>query len=184
VDCIASLIKEGTGLADILTIGGTGGVIAAFNSVSHELLSRYQIIGMFGDDVRMKTHEWDKLVVRKLSGKSGLIYGRDGHQDARLCTHPFVTVNIFRALGFIYPSQLHHYSGDNFLMELLKPIGKVEYVPELFTDHLHPDTLHRAPMDDTYRQAREWWDRDQAAWKKYQCESLPDARSRVAHVCP
>jgi hypothetical protein len=183
-DCIASFVKEGTGLADILTIGGNGGVIAAFNSVPHELISRYKIIGLLGDDVRVKTRAWDKLVLDKLAGKSGLIYGRDGHQDAKLCTHPFITTSIIHALGFIYPSQLHHFCGDNFMMELLQPIGKVEYVGQLFTDHLHPDSLHHAPMDGTYSKAREWWDRDLKAWDQYRNTWLIEDQQRVTHICP
>jgi hypothetical protein len=183
-DALASLIKEGTGLADILVIGGEGGVIAAFNSVPHELISQYRIVGMFGDDVRMKTRAWDKLVVEKLAGKSGLVYGRDGHQDAKLCTHPFITSDIFHALGFIYPSQLHHFCGDNYMMQLLQPIGKVQYLPELYTEHLHPDA-GKSPLDDTYSKSREWWDRDLAAWKRYQDEHWINAdRARVEHVCP
>jgi hypothetical protein len=182
-DCIASIVKEGTGLADILVIGGEGGVIAAFNSVPHELIFKYQIIGIFGDDVRMKTPRWDALVLSKLSGKSGLIYGRDGHQDAKLCTHPFVSTSIVHALGFIYPSALHHFCGDNFLMELLQPIGKVEYVPELFTDHLHPDA-GKSLLDDTYRKENAWWDRDRTAWEQYRQNLLPYDRQRVMHMCP
>ena len=181
-DCIASVVKEGTGLADILVIGGEGGVILAFNSVPHELLLRYQIIGMFGDDVRMKTHAWDALVMSKLSGKTGLIYGRDGHQDAKLCTHPFITVNILAAVGFIYPSQLHHFSGDNFLMELLTPLKLIEYVPQLYTEHLHPDA-GKSALDNTYRKSREWWDRDQAAWAKYRTTSLAYDRQKVMDTC-
>ena len=178
-DCLASIVKEGTGRADILVIGGNGGVISAFNSVPHGLLSRYQIIGMFGDDVRMKTRAWDELVLSKLLGKTGLVYGRDGHQDRQLCTHPFVTVNIVSVLGFIYPPQLHHFCGDNFLMELLSPLGKAEYLEQLFTDHLHPDA-GKSPLDDTYRRAREWWDRDQTAWKLYRANYLADDRVKVA----
>jgi hypothetical protein len=183
-DAIASLVKESTGLADILVIGGEGGVISAFNSVPHELLSRYKIVGMFGDDVRMKTPKWDVLVLSKLGpGKTGLIYGRDGHQDSVLCTHPFVSTGIFHALGFIYPPELHHFCGDNFLMELLKPIGKVEYVPELFTDHLHPDA-GKSPLDDTYRKSGEWWLRDLAVWREYREKRLADDRQRVTNICP
>jgi hypothetical protein len=182
-DAIAALVKEGTGLADILVIGGEGGVISAFNSVPHELLSGYKIVGMFGDDVRMKTPRWDALVLSKLAGKTGLIYGRDGHQDSVLCTHPFVSTGIFHALGFISPPELHHFCGDNFLMELLQPIGKVEYVPELFTDHLHPNA-GKSPDDSTYRKAREWWDRDLATWKQYRETRLTEDRHRVMNVCP
>lgn len=181
-DCIASLVKTGKGLADILVIGGDGGVINAFNSVPYGLLSRYHIIGMFGDDVRMKTPGWDTLVLSKLYLKTGLVYGRDGHQDRKLCTHPFMTVNIIGVLGFIYPPQLHHFCGDNFLMELLSPFGKVEYVENLFTDHLHPDTLHRVPLDDTYRNERQWWDVDLETWKVYRANYLPDDRRKIASL--
>lgn len=182
VAAIESLVSLGTGLADLLVIGGEyDGVIRVFNSVPHELLNSYKIIGLFGDDVRMRTPCWDAIVQNLLRDKTGLIYGQDGHQDQKLCTHPFVTMDIFRALGFLYPSCLHHYSGDNFLMELLRPLGMIRYCPEIFTEHLHPDA-GRAVVDDTYRRSRRWWDADLAAWASYRQTNLALDRQRVADL--
>jgi hypothetical protein len=178
---LESLLATGTGLSDVLILEGEGGIVAVVNSVPRELLAQYQIVGFFGDDVRMRTHAWDALVLSKLSGKTGLVYGRDGHQDKRLATHPFVTSNVFLALGFVFPSQLHHFSGDNFLMQLLSPLGKVEYVETLFTEHLHPHA-GKAAMDKTYEQSQTWWTRDQEAWKLYSREMLALDRERVARL--
>lgn len=179
-----SLMLNSTGLADVLVIAGEfDGTVAALNSVPRELLSGYDIIGLFGDDVRMRTPGWDSMVSSSLNGKCGLVYGRDGHQDQRLCTHPFVSTSIFRVLGFIHPPELHHFYGDNFLMELLGPIGKAQFLADLFTEHLHPDT-GKSVADETFRKSQRWWDADSVAWREYSRTKLPDDRAHIAQSCP
>ena len=180
---VESLLSLSAGLCDVLVLTGGGGCVAVMNAVPRELLATYKIVGIFNDDCRMRTPNWDTLVCHRLAGKNGLVYGRDGHQNEKLCTHPFVSSGIFLTLGFIHPPGLHHFSGDKFLMELLQPLGKVEYLPEIFTEHLHPDA-GKSPMDGVYSKSRQFWNSDQKAWEEYRSNLLPGDRNRVKRFCP
>lgn len=176
-DCLKSYFIHGTGLFDALTLANPQGLIAAFNTVPMELIRQYEIIGLTGDDVRMQTPNWDDLVCEKLSGKTGMLYGRDGIQNEKLGTHPFVTSNVILTLGYVQPPQLEHFFGDNFFMELLKPLDRVTYCPELFNEHLH-FTVGKSPKDATYQGAESHWQHDLEAWAKIK-DGLPALREKI-----
>jgi hypothetical protein len=180
-EAVNSLVHNGTGLADVIVITGPGGFIGLVNDLPREFIARYDIVGFMGDDGMMRTKDWDRIVCEKLKDKRGLIYGRDGHHDQRLCTHPFVSTACLLALGFVQPPELHHYYGDNYYQELFTALGRIEYVPELFIEHLHPDT-GKVPNDASYNLSREWWDRDSAAWSLYQRTRLPEDIARLREV--
>jgi hypothetical protein len=172
-------VLHSTGQSDVLTLSGEyDGVISAFNSVPHGLLEKYRIIGLWGDDVRMHNPSWESIVLSKLDGKRGLLYGRDGYQNQKLPTHPFISSEIFVRLGFMYPLCLHHYYGDNYLKDLLGPLNMVHYAEELNTEHLHPDA-GKSVLDDTYRRSRRWWDADTVAYAAYCKNELAADRERV-----
>lgn len=170
-EALHSLTSTGTGLSDYLILGGEGGVTQTFNAVPSELLRCYEILGLWGDDVRMQTKGWDKLVLEKLTGRVALVYGRDGIQDQRLCTHPFFASKIALVLGFIQPPALRHFYGDNFYMELMTAVGAIEFLPELFTEHQHCQT-GKSPADETYHKANAFFQQDTEAWAKYRQENL------------
>ena len=175
---VASLTVNGKGLHDILTISGDGGATKALNSVPMELLAQYEIVGLFNDDTRMQTAAWDELVLERMKGKAGLLYGRDGIQNEHLCTHPFISSRIIQVLGFVQPSILYHYYGDNFWMELLGPLGAVEYCQALFTEHFNA-ICRGLPTDTTTVSSMAHWESDSAAWLVYRDEVLPALRERV-----
>ena len=177
-DCISSFVINGSGLADIITLGGPGGITAVLNSVPMELIRQYEIVGSMGDDIRMRTKGWDLMVCDRLLDKIGMIHGRDGIQDSKLPTHPFISTPIIAALGFIQPAELKHFYGDNFYQELLGPLGLIQYVPELFTEHLH-FTIGLSPKDSTYEAGYRHWDADGAAWEQYRQRQLPTMIARV-----
>jgi hypothetical protein len=171
LECLDCLLKTSSGLADVLTIGGNGGSVKALNGVPASLLCQYEIIGLMGDDIRVRTNHWDRLVFDRLHDKTGLIYGRDGIQDQRLCTHPFFSSEIVLATGYIHPPELHHFFGDNFFMDLLTPLGLIQFVPELFTEHLHCQT-GRSPIDQTHITENARVDSDRRAYDAYRNSRL------------
>lgn len=176
-DCLRSYILHGTGLADVLVLQGPGGITAVLNAVPLDLISQYDIIGISGDDVRMHTPNWDRTVERRMV-PGGLIYGRDLNQNEKLPTHPFISSRIINALGFVQPPALKHFYGDNFYQELLGPLGRVKYVPEIVNEHLH-FTIGKSPNDSTYQQGYAHWDDDSRAWAHYQATRLEADRQRV-----
>jgi hypothetical protein len=180
-ESVGCLAVNGTGKFDLLTLGGGGGATKALNSVPMELIRQYEVIGLYNDDTRMRTAGWDELVLERLEGRRGLVYGMDGIQNERLCTHPFISARIVEAVGFIQPACLYHYYGDNFWMELLGPLGAVEYCAALFTEHRHAGVLGRAP-DGTARLEMAHWDADSAAWREFLEKDMPAVRERVRGV--
>lgn len=180
-ECVESLTTMGTGRHDILTISGGGGSTVALNSVPHELISQYEIVGLFNDDTRMRTQGWDKLILERMQGKTGLLYGRDGIQNERLCTHPFISSRIIQAVGYVQPPQLFHYYGDNFWGELLGPLGAIEYCPGLFTEHFNASVLG-LEQDKTTQMEVLHWESDSAAWQEFSRTELPALRERVRAI--
>ena len=180
-EAIESLITNGTGLHDILTLGIGGGSTAALNSVPMELIAQYQIIGLFNDDTRMRTKGWDVCVLDHLTRSPGLIYGRDGIQDEQLCTHPFISSKAIQAVGFVQPPQLYHYYGDNFWGSLFLSLGAMRYCPELFTEHFN--ALARGlEQDKTTKVENMHWETDSAAWQLIVKNELPALIEKVRNV--
>lgn len=176
-DCLASFVIHSTGRADFLTLSGPGGITAALNSVPLSLLENYRIVGLMGDDIRMHTSNWDFLVDEALSSGPGLVHGRDDIQNEKLPTHPFITTDIVRALGFLQHPDLTHFFGDNFWQELLATYGRIRYLPQLHTEHLH-FTVGKSPKDSNYINEEKQWSHDEAAWKEIQ-RNMPAYREKL-----
>lgn len=180
-EAIQSLLTTGTGLHDIITIGGGGGSTTALNSVPMELIAQYQIIGLFNDDARMRTQGWDAALLDRMSHRPGLVYGRDGIQNEKLCTHPFISSKIIQCVGFVQPPQLYHYYGDNFWGSLLQPLGAVRYCPDIFTEHLNAMALG-LEQDKTTQVEIMHWDSDSAAWQLFSKNELPALVEKVRPI--
>lgn len=168
---MACLYDLAEGYFDLLILDGKCDLLEKVNSMSVELIKKYEIIGLMADDCFMRTPGWDNMIRTQLSGKVGMVYGRDGIQDEKIPTHPFWSSNITKALGFVFPPKLMHYYGDNFFYELAEGAGCRFYVPELFTEHLHWST-RQSTRDDTYIVAEQWYAKDGDEWAKYRMHGL------------
>lgn len=178
-ECLLSLSSAGTGLADILSLGGGNTAIEALNAVPREVLALYEIIGIVCDDVRVRTPAWDRLVFDRLHGKTGMVWGSDGIQNEKIPTHPFFSSAIPLTLGYVMPPELHCFYGDNFFMDLLKPLGLAEYMPQLVTEHLHY-SVGKSLMDDTYRRSDRHWPADTTAYAVYKATRLKLDQEKIA----
>lgn len=175
-EAVGSLAVNGTGKFDVLTLSGNGGLTKALNSVPPELIVQYEVVGIWNDDTRMRTAGWDEFVLGKLRTRKGLVYGRDGYLNEEMPTHPFISTELVAAVGFIQPAQFYHYCGDTFWRDLLKPLGRLEYCPELFTEHLH---VFGTPPDKTAEEESKHYDEDRALWRKFMVDELSTVRQRV-----
>lgn len=178
-ECLQCLISNSTGLADYFAVTRrTGGWIKALNSISMELLSQYEVVGIMNDDVRMRTPGWDRIVLDRMDGKIGLVYGRDGIQDERLCTQPFISAEAIVRAGCLAPSCMEHSLVDNLWMEVFRSLGALHYEPALFTEHLHY-TVNKSPMDSTYALGADAWSRDWPKWDAFAAREVPRLVSRI-----
>lgn len=94
------------------------------------------------DDLRFHTKDWDVIVEGSLRGAYedgiGLAYGRDGHADKRMATHPFVTKNWIDAVGrFTAPYFAADYV-DLWLHDVATRVDRALWLPGLLVEHLHP----------------------------------------------
>lgn len=115
-------------------------------------------IAWLGDDVRYLTPGWDEIVS---SHKELVVYGRDGHHDEKMATHPFIRCEIPLALGYLIPPGLIHLCPDSFIEALAREIGSIAYDPAIHTEHLNYQCGGKAKMDQTYADAREHYESDQ-----------------------
>lgn len=183
--CIESFTTNGTGMADYFVVERRTepGMQATLNSVARarDLLEQYEIVAIINDDVRMRTAGWDKLVFEKLNGRTGMVYGRDGIQDARLATQPFFSAHVALDIGLLGPPPPFRNLNDVFWWEIFHAIRRVEYVPELFTEHLHV-SARLSPMDETYQNNFETFKGDNDWWPIFRANELPKLVAKIKVV--
>jgi hypothetical protein len=177
-ECVTSLCATATGPFDFLALTEKSTFVEAVNSVPEELLYRYDILGLLGDDCRMRTQDWDGLVQNHLAGKVGLVYGRDGIQDEKLPTQPFFSTAIALTLGFVLPPMFKQYFTDDWLLALANGAGCRFYAPDLFTEHMH-SCAGKSANDETYMRSNAWMEEDGEAWHRYRAQGLLDKDIRA-----
>lgn len=103
--------------------------------------ARGDVLMLCADDLRFRSLDWD-ATVEQLAGvfpdRLVLIYGRDGHADERMATHPFVTRRWVEVVGrFTAPYFAADYV-DLWLHDVAKRVGRAVYHPHILIEHLHP----------------------------------------------
>lgn len=143
------------------------------------------ILGMGSDDIRYRTDLWDYKVRTAFSLYSDrivFVYGRDGIHDRKLGTHGFVSRRWVDTLGyFTWPGFAADYA-DTWIHELALRAGRVVYLSDVFTEHLHP-IVGKAEYDQTHQErlARGKAENVAALWealadkRRYEAERLEAA---------
>ncbi len=105
-----------------------------------------------GDDIVFASGGWDDTV-RQAGGalRDGIccLYGDDGFQHERLCTHPFLSARAHNVLGRYYPPTGEVSLTDIWLHVAFSTIRRLVYLPQVLTDHRH-FLRNLAPYDETY----------------------------------
>lgn len=145
----------------------------AFDDAGLEAVVRgAEIVMLCGDDIRFRTPGWDQIVYdtfEQWPDRIGLVYGRDGHQDEKMATHPFVSAEWIRAVGYYIPHALRGSMVDVWLHNLGVALDRIYYEPALYTEHLHPDA-GKGRVDRTYRDR----DHSRVPWRRVMDEGLFD----------
>jgi hypothetical protein len=141
-------------------------------------------VGFLGDDHRPRTRGWDQAyldALRKMG--TGIVYGDDGFQHQRIPTQCAMTADIVRTLGYMAPPTLTHMYVDNAWLALGRAIRGIQYLPDVFVEHLHP-VAGKAEWDEGYARvnAKEMYQRDQIAFNRWMAESLPAEAARLRRV--
>lgn len=132
-------------------IGSDNTLGTILNTMAVEFAKSSDIIGFVGDDVIMRTENWDEIVKSRFR-KNAIMYPNDGHQGEGLPTSVFMDANIIRKLGYmVYPKLTHLYI-DNHWRELGLRLGTLDYLADVDMEHMHP-FAGKAEMDETYELA-------------------------------
>lgn len=137
----------------------------------------YKYYGIIGDDGVFITEGWDLELMNEIksNGGWGISFAEDLICSGKrmLPTHPVISGNIVKTLGFIIPPEFVHLYGDDYLGAIGKGIGKFFYRGDVIIEHRHW-SVGKASKDEGYTRidSKAGWDRDTVIWNEYQKENL------------
>jgi hypothetical protein len=107
-----------------------------------------------GDDIIFRTQGWDKIVedvFNEYPDKIAFVYGRDGYSPDTFGTHGFLSRAWVETVGHFVPPYFSSDFNDTWLNEVSEMIGRHRFVPELYTEHMHPIN-GKAEWDQTHQE--------------------------------
>lgn len=126
--------------SDVTTIVGPRVVLSeCWNEAAERAV--WDVLMLCGDDIRFRTPHWDDRVMSviwSVPDKIVLVHGRDGIQDDRVATHPFMHRRWMETVGYFVPPYFASDYNDMWLTEVADAIGRRQYLADLYTEHLHP----------------------------------------------
>ncbi len=113
------------------------------------------ILMIAADDLRFRTPGWDTIVAGCMAGLFpdgvGVVYGRDGHADKRMATHPFVSARWVEVVGrFTAPYFCADYV-DLWLHDVASRVDRLAFLPGLLVEHMHP-SFGKGEWDRTHEE--------------------------------
>lgn len=137
---------------------------------AREMAELYWAVGFAGDDHLPQTIGWAArylTVLRELG--TGMVYGDDGYQGAKLSTEWAMTSDVVRVLGRMVPAPVEHMFCDNAVLELFTAAGAVRHLPEVRIEHRHP-YAGKAASDQQYERvnSRDQMNRDRRTYQAWQ----------------
>jgi len=123
---------------------------------------KHDVVGLFGDDIVFKTFGWDRRVVEMFQtwpDRLGVVYGDDGWQHEKLCTHPFLSRRWVETLGYVAHDGFFHYCVDTWTHDVARRVDRLGYMPDVLFEHLHPDA-GKATADATRRSRMKFFQHD------------------------
>jgi hypothetical protein len=143
------------------------GANGTLNLVAKKYCNEYDYITFMGDDHRIKTENWDRILMRHAK-ENTVSYGNDLVHGKNLCTSVMLDSNIIRTLGYMAPPKLKHLYLDNFWMELGRRLGTLQYYPDVIIEHMH-FSVGKSEEDDLYTEVngKEINEHDKLEWEMY-----------------
>lgn len=136
------------------------------------IANEYKYIGFIGDDIIFRTR-WEKEFLDWLSTqKYALAFANDLlHTTGELATHPFITSNMIRGVGFYgLPAVTHHFF-DNYWMKVVNKIGEIKFFDNIIMEHMHP-IVNKAPKDSMYHKIEDDLERNHAKYLIYMTKNF------------
>jgi len=146
-------------------------LIQKINYWAIEVAEQYKYVAFIGDDIVFRDR-WEKEFIDFLSQhKYALAYANDLHQGERLATHPCITSNMIKAVGFFGCPAVQHNCFDNYWMNIIYHVGEKKYFPHIIMDHMHPHA-GKAGHDNISHQINNLLYQDCADFDRYMSENL------------
>ena len=118
------------------------------NLVAVDMASIYKYLAFVGDDIIFKT-KWETRIrnyLKSLPAAMAWTNTLDRDDSNLLCTHPIITSNMVKALGFYGCPDVHHNFFDNFWMDITNDAAYNRYFKDIIWDHRRvgwePDNMY------------------------------------------
>jgi glycosyltransferase involved in cell wall biosynthesis len=137
----------------VVTVVGPRIVLSEMWNKCYEVSSGH-ILMHCGDDIVFRSGGWDTLVLKAFNEVSDnilLVYGRDGLQDENLGTHTFMHRKWAETVGYFVPPYFSSDYNDTWLNDVAVSIGRRKYIPEIYTEHMHPGA-GKSDWDKTHQE--------------------------------
>jgi len=143
-----------------------------------EVANEYKYVAFIGDDIVFRDR-WEKEFIEFLSQhKYALAYANDLHQGEKLATHPCITSNMIKAVGFFGCPAVQHNCFDNYWMNIVHNLGAIKYFPNIIMDHMHPHA-GKAHHDNISQQINNLLNQDILNFDKYMSENKESDMKKI-----
>lgn len=149
-------------------------MVHKLNEVAALAAEGYFAVGFAGDDHLPQTIDWAKRYLTVLHEMgTGMVFGDDGYQGAKLSTEWAVTSDAIRALGRMVPAPVEHMYCDNSMMDAFDGAGAIRHLPEVRIEHRHP-IVGKAETDDQYKRVnhRDQFRKDRTAYERWRASGM------------
>lgn len=155
-----------------VSVSDPKGMVFTLNEIATGAAEVNDFVGFMGDDHVPRTLRWDRRICAVLSEmKTGIVYGDDGMQGPLLPTAVFMTSDIVKAVGYMAPPAMTHLYVDNVWRDWGQATKKLQYLPDVSIEHMHPQA-GKAEWDEGHIRVNgeAMWAHDAEAYRVYVAE--------------
>ena len=144
-------------------------LIGTLNAIANKYCGQYQYIAYLGDDHRIRTPAWDRLLVEAIQDLPfGIAYGNDLTEETRRPSAVLMQTDIVKTLGYMAPPSLLHACKEDFWRDLGNALGTLRYREDVVLELLHHSGGNPAlDVVDPEACAPAVVERDHAAYRRY-----------------
>lgn len=161
-------------------------MVHKLDEVARTLAGGFFALGFAGDDHLPRTGGWASRYLGELRRlETGIVYGDDGYQGAKLPTEWAMTANIVQALGRMVPAPVEHMYCDNSILDLGRAARCIRHLSDVVIEHLNP-YAGKGRMDAQYKRvnSREQYRKDRASYQAWRRRELPAHAESVRSLMP
>jgi hypothetical protein len=131
-------LKSDKRIKSITTQSKNNTLMQKINTIALDIAKNYEFVAFSADDIRYIT-PWETSFINYLNTVPyGVVYGNDTIHGENLGTHPCISSNLIKVLGFFgCPAVAHNYF-DNYWMSIGHKTGNIRYLPMVVMSHIHP----------------------------------------------